>query len=426
MGATALVASGLLAAAALWPRPALADRLDTSGIVRVSVGRALGPAVSDRGDRNRTGRTTFALPTSGGELWRKNIGGPIDSAPLVDARGDVYVVSSLPDAWKLSGSGKEVFRAKLGAAGAAVGPALLGDGTLVVVTTSGNVLGVSSTGAIRFVTPLGLRGKEVESPPLALDTGGFVVAAGKQLITFAGDGSTLARAELPERAVGTLLATAAGAVIAFGEQGVVYEWTSPLQPRRVGTFGGSVRRTTGGAPAASGAALSGPHTLLAVVDGKRVLSMDLRSGRTALRAAASAGPIAGVGVYEGPPAVGASGVVYVSTSAGLLLGLDAAGDEVFSAQIEKQLTLSLLPAAPAQPWAPAPPPPRLDPPVVVDGAGNVAFARAGGRVGVAKPDGSVAVLAEQACGAPVAVQALAPNQVVVACAEGTVVALGKK
>src|SRR5437868_3061111 len=81
----------------------------------------------------------------------------------------------------LGPDGKEIWRVRLGAASPVATPTLTSDGTLVVVTAAGQAWGISPSGAVRFTTSLGVRGRDIETAPLALRDGGLVVASGPTL-----------------------------------------------------------------------------------------------------------------------------------------------------------------------------------------------------------------------------------------------------
>src|SRR5690606_1851281 len=109
--------------------------------------------------------------------------------------------------------------------------------------------------------------------PLALDDGGLVAAVGRSLVELAADGGVRARVELPDRAVGALLAGPEGTLVTT-ESGAVLTWRPPGAPRGLGSLGGLPRH---------GAVLEGARTLLAVVDGRGLVALDLPTGTTSVR-----------------------------------------------------------------------------------------------------------------------------------------------
>ncbi|AUX45694.1 hypothetical protein SOCE26_071900 [Sorangium cellulosum] len=402
--------AGLVAAAALLPAAAplaLADGVDSSRPYTLVVGAPRGFAPSERLDARRTGRSPARLPFPAQEAWRKQLRGGIDTAPLADPRGDLVVALTVPEVVKLGADGRERWRVRIGDSAPLAPAVITSDGTLALITSSGFVWGLTPAGGVRFAVPLGVRGRDADVTPLALDDGGLVAAAGRALVELTPDGSVRARAEIAERATGALLAGPEGTLVTT-ESGAVLSWRPPSAPRQLGALGGTPRR---------GAALADARTLLAVVDGRRLVALDLPTGTTSVR---SGTPF---GALDGPPAVGARGVAFVLSSAGLLLGVDAAGNEAIRIAVDRP--------------PPAPPPDaglsallgpadvKPSPPVVIDRDGRVGFARAGGRAGVVDANGSVSVAAERVCSTPVAVVPAGEERMAVACRDGTVVMLAR-
>jgi hypothetical protein len=420
----ALAAALLPATVAGLASRADAEVLDPTMPVVVAVGAPRGHSVGDRVDARRTGRSAGRLPAKPVELWRRQTGATIETAPVVDSSGGVWVALAIPEVVRLSPLGGEDRRVRLGSSGAATSPTMLSDGTILVVTASGALVGVGRDGAVKFNSSPGIRGREVEVAPVGKSDGGAVLAAGKTLLDVAGDGTLRAKAELAERAVGSLLLSELGA-LAIGEAGGVYAWKPPLAPRKLGSFGGSVKRAPGGPAATGGAAMPSERMLLAVVDGKKLVSLDLKSGLSSVRA--PSGPL-GLGL-DGPPAVSAKGIAYMGSEAGFVVGLDHAGDEVLAATADK-VTLTV-DAGPPMPMvrrygAAMAIETKPSPPVVIDADGRVAFVRTSGRVGVVSPDGAVSIATERACSTPVALVPAGEGRFLVACRDGTVVAFGAR
>lgn len=404
---------------------ARAEGFDGSMPHTVVVGAPRGAAPSERVDGRRSGQSKTRLPFPPAEKWRRHLGGNIELPPVVDDAGRIIVALTVPEIVALGPDGKEIFRTRIGASSALSPPVLTSDGTLVVVTMSGSAIGVGRDGRIRFSTPLGVRGRDVDAAPIAR-ADGSVVLGGRVLIELDETGAVRSRATLPERAVGALLEGPEG-TIATADSGAVYAFRPPNAPRKLGSFGGPLKR---------GAVLEGGRTLLAVVGGKSVVGLDMPTGLANVRL----GDV-GLGTYDEPIALHPRGFALVTTSAGLLLGLDASGNEKLRIFLEKA------PAGPSggDPNA-APPVPtafpvgrgpaaptggffgtveaKPSPPLVVDKDGRIAFARTGGRVGVARPDGSVALAGDRMCNAPIALQPAGEDKMVLVCRDGTVWMLG--
>jgi hypothetical protein len=403
-----------LAAAAAGALPAgislaLADAIDPSMPRTVVVGAPRGFAPSERLDGQRTGRTKTSLPYPPVELWRRHISGGIEVAPLVDPKGNILLPLTVPEVMKLGPDGKEIWRARLGTAAPLAPPVITSDGTLALVTSAGQAWGITPSGAVRYNVPLGIRGRDADTAPLALDDGGVVIAAGRTLLELGSDGAVRARTQIEDRAIGALIAGPEGTLVTT-DAGSVYAWRPPGAPRRIGSFNGTPRR---------GAVLADPRTLIAVIDGKRIVALDMPTGTTHVRA--TAGPV--TSSFDAPVSVSPGKLALASSQTGVLLGLDAAGNERLVMSLER------------------PPPPGSDagalvsffgavelkpsPPLIIDPQGRVGFARAGGRVGVVSPDGAVAVASEKLCSVPVAVQPAGDRRMLVACRDGAVWMLGE-
>jgi outer membrane protein assembly factor BamB len=379
----------------------------------VVVGAPRGFAPSERIDPRRTGRTQTRLPFPAVEVWRRQISGGIELAPLVDTQGNVIIAQTIAEIIKLSPDGREIWRARTGTGAPTATPVLTSDGTLVVVTAAGQAWGLTPSGATRFTVSLGVR-RDADTTPLALDDGGILIAARHSLIEIDADGVVRARATLQERAVGALLLGPEGALVTT-DSGGVYTWKSPGEPRKIGSFGGQPRR---------GALLADSRTLLAVVDGRTLTALDLPTGTTQVRATA---PLLGV-LFDAPATVSPSGLGLVSTYGGLLIGVDASGSEKLTIALEKQvLLLGADAGVPVGPGAGFFGPTDLRPsaPVIVDPQGRIGFARAGGRVGVVSPEGNVGIVNERLCASPIAVQPAGDKKMLVACRDGTIWMLGE-
>jgi hypothetical protein len=173
----------------------------------------------------------------------------------------------------------------------------------------------------------------------------------------------------------------------------------------VGDLGGTPRR---------GAVLADARTLVAVVDSRRIVALDLPTATTHVRASAQVNPE----FFDAPVAANASGLAITATYGGVLLGIDANGSERIHVAIEKQYP-SLLPDAGVLGFSGGIEL-RPSPPVVVDAEGRVAFARAIGRVGVVTPEGGLHLVNDRLCSSPMAIAPAGPKRIVVTCRDGTI------
>jgi len=417
----------LIALAATLPAGslALADAIDPASPRTLVVGAPRGAAPSERIDGQRTGQTKTALPTPPVELWRRHLSGGIEHLPVIDGQGNIAVALTIPEVISLGPDGKEAWRVRTGTAAPVAAPVITSDGTIVVITSAGQAWGISPRGDVRFTTALGVRGRDVDATPLALADGGVAIAAGTTMLELDRDGAVRARAALEAkdnasegRIAGALVAGPEG-TLATTESGAVFSFRPPGAPRKVGSFGGSPRK---------GAALADARTLIAVVDNRSVVALDLRTGLTHVRSSAGVGLGA---LFDGPVAVGSKGALanlaLVVTQGGLLLGLDAAGNERVRVALEKPPAMpdaGVLGGSSGQGFFGAIEL-KPSPPLLVDPEGRVGFARAGGRVGVMEPKGSVAVAGERVCSAPIGLLPAGDRRMLVACRDGALWLFGE-
>jgi hypothetical protein len=380
--ALAFLAAGVVAALALTLHDADAQRIDPRRPAVLVVGAPPGASPMQRVDGRRSGLSKTPLPSGTLRVaWRKTTGLTIDQPALSGADGTLAVVSVRGDVSFLDADGDERATVKVGAA--QVGPAAMtSDGTVVYMTSSGDVIGVRrSSTQPRFVTRIGGE-RNVRAAPLALDDGGVVLATMTDLVVVDGEGNVRSRAPLPETPAAPLIA-AGDKVIAVTASGAVFGWTPGREPVRVGSFG---------APIDGGAVLADGGTLLAVIEGNHLAEVDLARGGRSTRS------IAAQGLYLGPPAIrsGPAGAVTTTLlalthSRGFVLSLDPSGQEVLRAPIAT-FTPAVLPDGGAPPLA-AP----LHAGPIIDSRGAIAFAATDGHVGVVGPEGAVDTIGEVLC-----------------------------
>jgi len=295
--------------------------------------------------------------------------------------------------------GRLAWSLRSGAALPAAAPAILSDGTRVVLTSAPELFAVHRSGELRFRKPLPAPPMRFAAPPLPLDDGGLVIAVSGELMRVEPNGEIWARASLddPVRA----LVRSGGGIAVVTQRGEVYSWRPPELPKRLGSFGGRVD---------DGAALSGPTRLTAVVAHTRLVDLSLASGARASRTD-------GAMALKGPPAVLASGEVRLVSADGALVGYDARGRETLHMALEPPIAVG---------DSGAPPPSLLSaPPIVIDSEGRVGFVRPGLDAGVVASDGSVSTAKGAACVDPVSIAPAGARRMVVACRSGLLFMLGE-
>ncbi len=406
--AVSLVACTALASiAALVSAPEVtrATNVDPNRPATIVVGPAAGIAPMARVDGGRRGRSPHPLPARPVVLWRRPGRGPLDFAPLaVDSRGSILVPSAMmPELSQLSADGTSAWRASTHRGPSIAGAALLADGTRVVATSAGELLGFSPDGAERFATALELSERNARVGILPLEDGGVAISSGQEVTEVDADGTVRQRTRLAERTMGPLLASAPG-TLATTTSGAVY-LVRPGYARRLGTFGGE--------PSESGASTADGRTLWAVVDHQRVVALDLAHGSTQVRFAVTDQSL------HGPIVFGRGDSLVFTTWTGVLLVLDPNGGEIRRTPLEPRLSTLVTDAGKVD-FAAL----EESPPPVTDSDGRIAFARVGGRIGVVAPDGSVAFVANSSCSSPAALAPAGPKRIVVGCRDGTVILVG--
>ena len=241
--------------------------------VHIVVGPPAGAQPMARVDPSRTARTG-ELPSRPRELWNRGVRGGIEQVPAVDDRGNIVIATSTGELAQLGADGAEQWRTRLYIPGSkeqsasTIAPVLLSDGTRMVLTALGDAWGLTSAGGRNFTENLVGVGRDSRVAALPRDDGSAVMAVWGRLLVVGPDGKVRDQAEVGEALVGALIGTRDG-IVATSDSGAVWQWAPPLQPRKLGTFQGSVRE---------GVALADENTLVAVVDRRRLVAMDRRSG----------------------------------------------------------------------------------------------------------------------------------------------------
>jgi hypothetical protein len=232
-----------------------------------------------------------------------------------------------------------------------------------------------------------------------METGGVAVAMGSELLLLESDGSVRTRASAPG-AIQTLLRRSAGLVV-LTRSGTVLGWAPPSPLTDIGSLGGS---PSGGAVLVKG------HTLVSVVDFRRLVALDLTSG--VRRLLVPEGKIS----LDGPPALLAGEQTLVVSWDGLLLGHDGRGSETMRVALEPvDLTVDAgTPVGRSGDGAP----------LLVGRNGRVGFARPGVDVGVVAKDGTLRTAPGAACVAPVSLVSTGSQKMVLACRSGIVWLVG--
>ncbi len=435
----ALLALAAVAGGAALVSSSHAQRIEGGHGLTVLVGPPRGRSVAAGVDAQRSNASPTPLPTGSLRVaWTRQFRTPPEP-PVVELDGAIVVVGDHGDTVVLNPDGTDRHHLQLGP-GPMGAPALLTDGTVVVVNGDGEVLGVRSDVVVfrtRAVEPVLLGGNafagdparirlprvrpRVPTPPpresmptppsvLPLADGGFAVAADRALVSFDADGGVRTRMPSPV-AVGSPLVALRDAA-AFVSEGQVFAWD----------LRGNVTRTPAsfeGSVVLSLAALD-ERRLVAVVDGSRVVAVDVVNGEASVRATSPGGG------FTGALAV-ARGVVYVqeATVSGTRVVAIATDGALTTLQplLTTRGTLPALDGGASLPVRTA---------LLADPSGSLAYGTTDGHLGVTTP-GAKVELGFLPCGVPApsphggasaaaftALVPAGPKAFVVACEGGTV------
>jgi len=391
-----------------------ADDADPSAPLVVSIGDATSPSPVERGDLARTNRSHTAFPTEPAELDRRTIGS-FAQVPIATGDGGLLVALSSPEILRLNSQAEEVFRTRIGSAQATRPLVMLPDGGFAALTALPSVVFLSKNGKVQATVPLPKTSFATQNPAMGIGEGfssiaptadgAVAIAALRSFMIIEASGAVRTRVDLPEPIATDLVRSNDGWLV-ITTSGTVYRIASPGPPLKVGAFPG---------PPLSPAVLADDRTLVAQAAGSRIVSLDLKSGATVVRASEQ-----GFASFDAPFAMDADGGYAVTTSEGFLVRYDAGGAEVSRTPIDRGAGASTAMAVLGR--VPQAQGPRGA--VATDTNGNVAFARPSGRFGVRAADGKVHIASERVCQTPTAIVPVADERVVVVCREGTLLFYG--
>jgi hypothetical protein len=286
----------------------LAGPVDPTSHVRAAVGRAAGPTAQQGQDGRHIASEATVLPSHPQVVWRTRISGNLEHALVIDRHGRI-VVASTTAFTQLSPDGRHEASFEL-TASAVSPPILLSDGTRAVITADGYLVTATPLGRMSARRPLEIPVSQHTVLLVPSSDGGVALAVGQAVRWLTGSGTWRVAAPLS----GTVVALfeRRQALLAVTRAGDLIEWNGVDSPRRLASLGGTSE---------GGAALLHPDLLVAVVDQRRVVEVQLVTGARRVR------------VPDGPllrlmaPGVTERGETRLVSADGLLLGHDAAGRE---------------------------------------------------------------------------------------------------
>jgi hypothetical protein len=200
--------------------------------------------------------------------WRTHVATTLRDEALVRAGEPTVVADPRAGTFTLLGpSGEVQHTLAVSSQGFAGKPLRLGDGTVVAVTTTGDVVGYRRE-QLRFRVPVGAGAGAGHATPalLALDDGGFVLGLDSELLAFDGRGALRARTGLSDRITGSLAAfgSPVAAIAAVTSSGMVVTWSPGGEVRAAGELGDARPSIVGG-----------ERAMTAIVDAQRIVDLDV-------------------------------------------------------------------------------------------------------------------------------------------------------
>lgn len=307
-----LTLCGSLAAIALDSRRLGAHDAATAHAFVVGPGAAL--AACELIDASDSSRARSRLPRAPGLAFRTRLPGGIGQAPASDGAGNVIIVHGEPRISKLDAQGRTLWSERLPSE-PTTAPVLTSDGSIFLVTRDADALFIDALGKV--VRKRGLPLAEQRHRSLAIPTlsGGAFVASGTVLVEIDARGEIARQAHAPSNVTG--IAESSSGLITISEAGAV------ARGHATGDF--EFVANLGGVTPDGGAVQAG--RLFAIVDGHKLVVLDLSTGSVLVLANDS------VSALSGPPALFADHRLVVIADGGFLSLRAANGAETLRASL---------------------------------------------------------------------------------------------
>lgn len=328
------------------------------------------------------------LPRKPAVRWRVRVAGGIAHPPSITPDGKIVVAHAQRTLSQYDGAGKLEWTVRLGANAAAASPIPLADGTRLVLSEAAEAASFSGSGALLWIRQLPLAGFEHRPLLAATPDGGLLVADGKRLLRLDGTGS-VAYATTTEHEIAALLGEP-GSPLLVGTTGQVSRILSDGNVRRIADLGGRV----------DAAFRVDEDHVLAVVDGRRLVELDVPTNTITVRFSDPNLPLGAA------LAVNRAGDARVLAGRDLLLAFERDGRERFRAQLP-----GLLGGAATLPGAGE---------LVLDGDGNAIVVRSLADATLVLADGQGVRIDATACPEPLAPVALTNRSALLACRSGVI------
>ncbi|MFZ5894093.1 MAG: hypothetical protein ACOY0T_23735 [Myxococcota bacterium] len=332
------------------------------------------------------------LPENPEVVWRVRVAGGVPFAPSATEQGSVVLCLTTPVVAEYDARGRLAWSARLGASSAATSPIVLGDGTRLILTQASEALGFSPQGRLlrRFSLPL----TSLETQPLVAATfdGGVLIAAGRRLLRLDASLGVVASVRA-EQEIRALLPDPEHSWVVTNNGGV-FELTASGALKRIASFSARV----------DAVARSGPDHVLAILEGRRLVDLDLANLTPTTRFAETDVELLPLLTRN------SHGALRLLTNLDFLLALEADARESFRVA---------LPAANTGPRT-------LVSELGFDAAGTTLVARSGVDLVAIHADGALVRAEGTACAEPLPPVGAAPGYAVFACRSGIVLGLGER
>ncbi len=253
---------------------------DTKHVVSLTVGTSAGLAVCERLEASNAGRARVVFPRPARVRFQTRLAGGIGQAPASDQDGNLFVAHGEPRLSKLDARGQSVWSERLSSE-ASSSPVLLANGSILIVTRDANALIFRPGGKRVFERTLPLTDTHHRVLVIPTASGGAVVASGNDLLQLDAQAEIVRR--LRARGSITTIAEAGAVLVVITENGSVEQARASGELELIGSFGGT---------AAEGGAVQ-DGKVWAIVDGHRLMALDLASGQAMTVATDSASTLTG-------------------------------------------------------------------------------------------------------------------------------------
>ena len=240
---------------------------DANRVQAVAVGRGAALAACEGLNSGNTSLAAIRLPASPEIRFRTRVPGGIGQPPASDEAGNLIVAHGEPRLSKLDVHGRSLWSQRLPSE-ASCSPTLLSDGSIALATHDADVLIFNPDGSLEHKRALPLSEPHRRAFCMPTASGGMLVASGADLLQLDANGEI----QRQTRAHGsvTAIAESGGQLLAVAENGAVDLARATGDFELVGNLGGTAPE--------GGAVQNG--RVLAVVDGHRLVSLDLSTGQT--------------------------------------------------------------------------------------------------------------------------------------------------